>query len=70
MTRMSGLEFLQSARINPDIKHIPIIVSTASASTHQGSACLRSGAAQYIPKPLDPEGFRRAVKKMLGHSLE
>ena len=32
MPRMSGLEFIQSARANPDIKHIPIIVATASAS--------------------------------------
>lgn len=70
MTRMSGLEFLQSARVHPDIRHIPIIVSTASASSTQGFDCLRSGAAHYFPKPLDPDRFRRTVKKLLGHLLE
>lgn len=70
MTRMSGLEFLRSARTHPDIKHIPIIVSTASASAHQGLDCLESGAAHYFPKPLDPEPFRRAVKRLLGHPVD
>jgi CheY-like chemotaxis protein len=70
MSRMSGLEFLQSARVNPDIKHIPIIVATASASGSQGFECLLSGAAHYFPKPLDPEPFRRTVKKLLGHAVE
>jgi two-component system response regulator HydG len=70
MTRMSGLEFIQSARVHPDIKHIPIIVSTASASGPQGFECLRSGAAHYLPKPLDPEPFRLTVQKLLGHPLK
>lgn len=70
MPRMSGLEFLQSARVNPDIKHIPIIVATASASGPQGFECLRSGAAHYFPKPLDPDAFRSAVKKLLGHPAD
>lgn len=70
MSRMSGLEFIQSARVHPDIKHIPIIVSTASASSPQGFDCLRSGAAHYFPKPLDPEPFRRSVKKLLGHPVD
>ncbi len=68
MTRMSGLEFLQSARVHPDIKHIPIVVSTALSSSTQGFDCLRSGAAGYFEKPLDPEPFRRKVKQLLGHA--
>jgi CheY-like chemotaxis protein len=70
MPRMSGLEFIRSARAHPDIKHIPIIVSTASASAPQGFECLRSGAAHYFPKPLDPEPFRRSVKQLLGHPVD
>ena len=69
MPRMSGLEFIQSARVNPDIKHIPIIVATASASGPQGFECLRSGAAHYFQKPLDADKLRVAVKKLLGHPL-
>lgn len=70
MPRMSGLEFIQSARVNPDIKHIPIIVATASASGPQGFECLRSGAADYFQKPLDADKFRRAAKKLLGHPVD
>jgi CheY-like chemotaxis protein len=70
MVRMSGLEFIQSARVHRDIKHIPIIASTASASATQGFECLRSGAAHYVPKPLDPASFRLTVKKLLGHPLD
>ena len=70
MTRMSGLEFLQTARAHPGIKHIPIVVSTALSSSPQGLECLRSGAAAYFEKPLDPEPFRRRVKQLLGHPLD
>jgi len=70
MPRMSGLEFIQSARVNPDIKHIPIIVATASTSGPQGFECLRSGAAHYFQKPLDADKFRVAAKKLLGHPLD
>lgn len=70
MPRMSGLEFIQSARANPDIKHIPIIVATASASGPQAFECLRSGAAHYFQKPLDIAKLRSAVKTILGHPLD
>jgi CheY-like chemotaxis protein len=70
MPRMSGLEFIQSARVNPEIKHIPIIVATASASGPQGFECLRSGAAHYFQKPLDAVKFRTAAKKLLGHPVD
>jgi CheY-like chemotaxis protein len=69
MPRISGLEFIQSARANPEIKHIPIIVATASASGLQGFDCIRSGAAHYFQKPLDADKVRAAAKKLLGHPL-
>jgi CheY-like chemotaxis protein len=70
MPRMSGLEFISSARADHDIKHIPIIVATASTSGSQGLQCLQAGAAHYFQKPLDPVKFRLAVKKLLGHPVD
>lgn len=70
MPRMSGLDFLRSARAHPAIGHVPIIISTGVHSATQALECLRHGAAGYFPKPFDKEQFRRRVKSLLGHALE
>jgi CheY-like chemotaxis protein len=70
MPRMSGLDFLKTARKNPDIQHIPIVISTGASSTHAGYECLSSGAAGYFEKPLPYAAFRRRVKEILGHALD
>lgn len=67
MPGMSGLDFIRSAQAHPNIRHIPIVVSTASPSSLQGFECIQSGAADYFAKPLDAEPFRAKVKKLLGH---
>ncbi|MDE2144026.1 MAG: response regulator [Elusimicrobia bacterium] len=67
MPRMNGLEFIKSARANPNIRHIPIVVATAKLSSPEGLDCLRAGASAYVPKPLQPVAFRRRVKALLGH---
>lgn len=69
MPRMSGLDFLRSARAHPAIGHIPIIVSTGMHSTTQALECLRHGAAGYFAKPFDRAQLRRRVKSLLGHDL-
>jgi len=70
MPRMSGLDFLRSARAHPAIGHIPIIVSTGMHSATQALECLRHGAAGYFAKPFDRAEFRRRAKTLLGHPLE
>lgn len=67
MPRLSGLDFVKSARANPAIRHIPIVVSSAKLSSPEGFDCLKAGAAAYVQKPLDPAPFRLRVKQLLGH---
>ena len=70
MSKMSGLEFIKTARANPTIAHIPIVVATAMSSSSVGFECLQSGAAAFFEKPLDPEPFLRKIKELLGHPLD
>ncbi|MFI5345520.1 MAG: response regulator [Elusimicrobiota bacterium] len=68
MSCMSGLDFIKKARANANIRHIPIVVSTANHSAREGLDCLRAGASAYLPKPLDPDPFRHRIKALLGHA--
>lgn len=67
MPRMSGLEFVEAARAHPDIKHIPIVISTANHSIELAIECQRKGANDFFTKPLDIGKFRRRIKQLLGH---
>jgi DNA-binding response OmpR family regulator len=68
MPQMSGLEFVSAAKADARIKHIPVIVSSARKSVEDAHLCLKAGAIEYIPKPLDLIQFRKKVKAILGHA--
>jgi CheY-like chemotaxis protein len=67
MSKMNGLQFIGALKQQDAIKHIPIIVSSAKKSTEDALQCLKAGATEYIPKPMDLIAFRRRVKEILGH---
>ncbi|MDY7033030.1 MAG: sigma-54 dependent transcriptional regulator, partial [Thermodesulfobacteriota bacterium] len=65
MSRMSGIEALK--RIKEISPGIPIIIMTAYASIHTAVDALKSGAHDYLMKPLDIEELKILVKKALHH---
>ena len=67
MARMTGIEFLRKLKENPAVKHIPVIVSSAKKSLEDMKLCLKAGAVEYVPKPVDLIVFRKRVKEILGH---
>jgi two-component system, NtrC family, response regulator HydG len=65
MGRVGGLEALKQIKeISPGI---PIIIMTAYASVATAVDALKSGAYDYLTKPLDIEELRVQVKKALHH---
>ncbi len=65
MGAMDGLEAQTKIKeISPDI---PIIIMTAYASVNTAVDALKSGAADYLTKPLDIDELKIAVKKALRH---
>jgi two-component system response regulator HydG len=65
MSRISGIEALKKIReISPGI---PIIIMTAYASVNTAVDALKSGAYDYLTKPLDIDELKILVSKALRH---
>jgi len=66
MHRISGIEALKKIKeISPGI---PIIMMTAYSSVNTAIDALKSGAYDYLTKPLDIEELKILIKKALRHS--
>ena len=63
MPYLSGLELLQ--RINSEYPDIPVIVITAMNDVGTAVECLKTGAFDYLLKPVEPNNLVSSVKKAL-----
>jgi two-component system, NtrC family, response regulator HydG len=66
MARMSGIEALQ--RIKQYNPAIPILIMTAYSSVDSAVEALKSGAYDYLTKPLDFEVLKISLARALEHS--
>ena len=53
MPRMSGIELLKA--LQPEIDHIKVILLTAQGTVDTAVEAVKSGAEDYLTKPLDPQ---------------
>ena len=51
MPNMDGLSLLKAIRVNPSLKHLPILMITAEAKKENIIAAAQAGASGYIVKP-------------------
>jgi putative two-component system response regulator len=65
MPRVDGLELLQTLRTLPKARHIPILVLTADENPELKTKALKSGATDFLYKPLDIAETRLRVKNLL-----
>lgn len=65
MPRMSGMETLAAIKQDPDLRHIPVIILSTSTNEAEMRICLKSGAAAYLAKPLEPQEFDTLVRPWL-----
>jgi DNA-binding NtrC family response regulator len=63
MPHKSGDELL--AEINLEFPNIPVIIMTAIDEVEKAVACIKSGALDYLVKPVEENNFVTAVKKAL-----
>lgn len=54
MPEMSGLETLQTIKISPRLRTIPVIMLSATDETSLMVQCILSGAEDYVAKPFNP----------------
>lgn len=65
-----GREVLAEIKAAPQLKQIPVVVLTTSSDTRDVDACYRAGASSYIQKPVDLDGFMRAIERLNDYWFE
>ena len=65
-----GREVLAEIKADPQLKEIPVIVLTTSSDDRDVQACYQAGASSYIQKPVDLDGFMRAIERLNDYWFE
>lgn len=65
-----GREVLTEIKRDDQLKQIPVIVLTTSNDARDVESCYQAGANSYIQKPVDTEGFVRAIERLNGYWFE
>lgn len=65
-----GREVLSEIKNDPDLKQIPVIVLTTSKDERDVEVCYRCGANSYIQKPVDLDGFMKAIERLNDYWFE
>jgi CheY-like chemotaxis protein len=65
-----GRQVLSDVKTNESLRDIPVVVLTTSADERDISACYRAGANSYIQKPVDIDGFMKAIERLNGYWFE
>ncbi|MFL6195984.1 MAG: response regulator [Thermoanaerobaculia bacterium] len=65
-----GREVLSEIKKDPSLKQIPVVVLTTSSDERDVEACYQAGASSYIQKPVDLEGFMKAIERLNGYWFE
>lgn len=65
-----GREVLTEIKKDDQLRHIPVIVLTTSNDRRDVEACYHAGANSYIQKPVDMDGFLKAIERLNGYWFE
>ncbi len=65
-----GREVLSDIKADPALQQIPVIVLTTSSDDRDIDACYRAGASSYIQKPVDLDGFMKAIERLNDYWFE
>lgn len=65
-----GREVLCEIKADPDLKQIPVVVLTTSTDDRDIRGCYSAGANSYIQKPVDLQGFVKAIEMLSGYWLQ
>ncbi len=66
MPKMSGFQFCEELRKDPEIKDIPFIILTAKGQESDIKTGENMGATDYITKPFSPKALLSKVAEILG----
>jgi CheY-like chemotaxis protein len=64
-----GREVLRAIKVEQDLMTIPVVVLTTSGAEQDIERCYAAGANSYVQKPVDFEGFIRAIAMLSDYWL-
>ena len=64
MPKIDGMEVLERVKSHEITKKIPVVILTSSKEDPDVSRCYKLGANGYIVKPVEFEGFTKAVTEL------
>jgi two-component system chemotaxis response regulator CheY len=64
MPKLSGIDFLKQVRAMEKYKALPIIMVTSEANKFNVIEALKSGATDYITKPINLDLFKEKITKL------
>ena len=59
-----GREVLAAVKADQSLRSVPVVVLTTSTDERDIDRCYQAGANSYVNKPVDLEGFMRAVQRL------
>jgi CheY-like chemotaxis protein len=65
-----GRSVLHTIKAAPELQKIPVVVLTTSNTEQDIEQCYAAGANSYVQKPVDFEGFIRAIARLSEYWLE
>lgn len=65
-----GREVLAELKQDPELKKIPVMVLTTSTDERDIEECYTAGANSYMQKPVNLEGFMRAIQRLTDYWFE
>ena len=65
-----GRQVLSEIKQTERLKDIPVVVLTTSSDERDIKACYQAGANSYIQKPVDIDGFVKAIERLNGYWFE
>ncbi len=69
LPRMSGVEFLDRLRADPQLRELPVIVLTSSNEPNDRAAAFRYEVDDYIVKPHSFDEFATAIRTLIEDRL-
>jgi two-component system, response regulator len=64
MPKVDGIEVLRQIKSNPDTKRIPVVIMTSSKEEQDIITSYNLGVNSYVVKPVDFNGFAKAVSEL------
>ena len=70
MPGTDGRDVLKAMKADTLLKKIPVIVLTTSSDERDIDECYKQGANSYIVKPVDLDGFMKAIQRLQDYWFE